>query len=587
MNVSDYVVQFLEALGLGHVFTVSGGGSIFLCDALARAKSIKYVCCHHEQACTTAAEGYARARNHVGAAIVTSGPGGTNAVTGVAGAWLDGVPMIVISGQAFLKQTITDHPGLRQLGVQEINIVDIVRPITKYAVMVKHPVEIRYHLEKAWHLATTGRMGPVWLDIPGDIQNAEIDPEIMTGYIPVQEPMPSARVAARAVAFNLVKSQRPLIHIGQGVRNAGAEERLFRLLDDYGIPVVSGRNANDVIPSAHPCYIGRPGTFAQRGANFAVQLCDFYLAVGTRLTLTQTGYNSKDYARGAAQIVQVDIDQAELDKGTLRDPVKIRADAKAFLTELADALDELPRPDWSAWLARCQSLRDRYPVVLPEYKEQKHGINSYHFIQALSDAARADDVIVTDMGFAFQVTHQTWKVKSGQRLFTNCGLASMGWGLPAAIGAAIASSRRVILIAGEGGFQMTMQELATVMHHKLNIKMFVLNNGGYATIKQTQELGFQGRLMGVNEDTGLSFPDLSLVAASYGMAGGDLGNVANLNIALSIPGPFICQINLDPNQPQAPRAINRRNPDGSMNPTPLEDAWPFLSPEVIQKEMQL
>ncbi len=396
----------------------------------------------------------------------------------------------------------------------------------------------------------------------------------------------TSRTPASEVAELLAKAKRPLLHFGQGIRHGGCEREWLLFAHDHHIPFVTARNANDVVPSADFLYIGRPGTFAQRGANFAVQLCDLYLAIGTRLSLTQTGYNSKDYARNA-RIVQVDIDQAELDKGTLRDPISICADAGVFLKELQDLVGELP--DWSVWVRRCQYLRDKYPVCLPEYKEQKSYVNSYWFLEVLSTVAQAGDVVVTDMGFAFQNTHQTWKVKEGQRLFTNCGLAPMGWGLPAAVGACLGSGSRTILVAGEGGLMMNIQELATVAHHKLPIKIFVLNNGGYLTIKQTQQFGFEGRLMGVNEDTGLSFPDFRHIAHAHGikyvMWANHRSMEADIRFRLSLPGPLMAEIVMDPNQAQAPRALNRRNPDGTMNPTKLEDAYPFLPEEEIRECM--
>lgn len=368
------------------------------------------------------------------------------------------------------------------------------------------------------------------------------------------------------------------------MRHATQELRL--LVDAAHIPYVTARNANDIFPSSDPLNIGRPGTFAQRGANFAVQLADLYLAIGTRLSLTQTGYNSKDYARNA-QIVQVDVDRFELEKDTLRNPLKIRAEAKDFLTELLKELKDTP--DWSLWVKRCQYLRDKYPVVLPEYKEQKNYVNSYFFIEVLSSLSSPEDQVVTDMGFAFQNTHQAWKIKEGQRLITNCGLAPMGWGLPASIGACIATGRRTIAIVGEGGLMMNIQELATVMHHQLPIKIFVLNNGGYLTIKQTQQFGFEGRLMGVNVDTGLSFPDLRAIANAHKIGTIRLDSHSGLKgwIYHFLQGkePVLVEIMMDPDQPQAPRALNRRNADGTMNPTKLEDAYPFLPPEELEEAM--
>ncbi len=384
----------------------------------------------------------------------------------------------------------------------------------------------------------------------------------------------------------LVKSKRPLFHIGNGVRESADE--FLKLIEYLQIPFVTARNGNDLCESRHPFYIGRPGTFAQRGANFAVQTCDLYIAIGTRLSLAQTGYNSLDYAR-EAKIIHVNIDQAELDKGTLRNPINICMDAGEFLKELSGFWEYLSGCEWGEWVKRCQSWRDRYPVVLPEYKEEKGYVNSYQFISVLSSCAASGDTIVTDMGFAFQNTHQAWEVKKGQRLITNCGLAPMGWGLPAAVGAAFATGRRVICITGEGGLMFNIQELATIMHHQPPTKIFVLNNGGYLTIKQTQEQGFEGRLMGSTEKD-LSFPSMMAVGSTFNLFHiciTDNEWLTRLPTFLDTDGPALCEIVMSPDQPQAPKALNRRNPDGTMNPTKLEDSFPFLPPEVIAEEMKL
>ena len=596
MRVADYVIEFFENQGVEHIFTVSGGGSIFLCDALAVAKKMKYVACHHEQAASMATEAYARVRQGLGVTLVTSGPGGTNSVTGIAGSWLDHVPHVTISGQVFLAQTIRNHPGLRTLGVQEINIVDIVRPITKYAVMVEDAQEIRYHLEKAVYLATHGRPGPTWIDIPANIQNADIDPAALNGFDPKEYEVhldPDLEAKVEQVVELLKSARRPLVHVGQGVRIAGAEKEFFELVEKYRLPFVTARNANDMVSWDHELYAGRPGTFAQRGANFAVQTSDLYLAIGTRLSLAQTGYNAKDYARNA-KVIMVDIDQAELDKDTVDLHLKIQTDAKLFLEELSRQLSqvELDNQQWNQWLTQCQRWKRKYPVVLPEYKEQTGSINSYHFIDILSDVLTPNDVVVTDMGFAFQNTHQAFRVKKGQRVFTNCGLASMGWGLPAAVGACFGSGKkRTVCIAGEGGLLMTIQEMATVMHHRLPVKLFVLNNGGYLTIKQTQELGFDGRLMGINEESGLSFPDFMTIAEAYRFKGVRLKSHQDLKKqieeVMNHEGPVLCEIMMDPNQMQAPKAVNRRNADGTMTQTPLEDSYPFLDPKEIEENLDI
>ncbi|OFW26691.1 MAG: hypothetical protein A3H27_13135 [Acidobacteria bacterium RIFCSPLOWO2_02_FULL_59_13] len=596
MRVSDYVIEFFENQGVDNIFTVSGGGSIFLCDALGMAKKMKYVACHHEQAASMATEAYARVRQGLGVTLVTSGPGGTNAVTGVAGSWLDHVPHVTISGQVFLAQTIGKHPGLRTLGVQELNIVDIVRPITKYAVMIEDAQTIRFHLEKAVYLATHGRPGPVWIDIPANIQNAQIDPAALKVFDPKEYavPLDPELKAKVAQVVKLLKSaRRPLVHIGQGVRIAAAGKEFFELVETYRLPFLTARNANDMAPWDHELYAGHPGTFAQRGANFAVQTSDLYLAIGTRLSLAQTGYNAKDYARNA-KVIMVDIDQAELDKDTVNLHLKIQTDAKLFLDELNRQLyrEKLDNQQWAQWLKQCQQWRRKYPVVLPEYREQIGSVNSYHFIDVLSDVLTPDDVVVTDMGFSFQNTHQAFRVKKGQRVFTNCGLASMGWGLPAAVGACFArGKKRTVCIAGEGGLLMTIQEMATVMHHRLPVKLFVLYNGGYLTIKQTQELGFEGRLMGSDEESGISFPDLMKIAEAHRFKAVRLTSHQNLKTQIedimNHEGPVLCQIMMDPNQLQAPKAINRRNADGTMKQTPLEDSYPFLDPKEVEENLSI
>ncbi len=594
MRLADYVIQFLEDLNIGHVFTVTGGGSIVLCDALGQSKKLKYVACHHEQTSAMAAEAYARVSGGIGVTLVTLGPGATNTITGVAGSWLDHVPHLIISGQSYSKQTIQEKTGLRTFGVQEIDIVTLVGSISKYAVMVKDPGDIRYHLEKAVYLAKYGRPGPVWLDIPADVQNAQINPGTLKGFNPEECSTPidaefEAKVAE--VAKLMMSARRPLIHVGQGVRLANAESEFAELVECYGLPFVTARNANDIMAFEHPLLVGRPGTFGQRGANFAVQTADFYLAIGTRLSLSQTGFNAGDYARNA-KVVMVDIDQAELNKDTVKLHLKIQADARVFLSALLKQLDKQAIGDLGSWRERCQTWKQKYPPVLPEYRSQKESVNSYHFIDVLSDVATKDDIIVTDMGFSFQNTHQAFKVKKGQRMFTNCGLASMGWGLPAAIGACFGGGkRRTICLAGDGGFMMNLQEMATVFHHQLPIKIFILNNGGYSTIKQTQELGLDGRLMGVNHETGLSFPDFQLLAQAFGFKRALIKTHDDLKEqiegALSSDEPMLCEVIIDPNQLQAPRAINRRDSSGRTKQTPLEDSFPFLSEEEINQNMEV
>ena len=590
VRLADFVISYLEREGVREVFTVSGGGSIYLNDALAINKKVKYYCCHHEQAVAIASEAYARVKSGIGVSLVTTGPGGTNAITGVACSWMDSVPHLVISGQVFFNQTIR-NTGLRQLGVQEINIIDIVKPITKYAVMVTDPQKIKYHLQKAIYLAKNARPGPVWLDIPANIQMTEIDENNLECFDPAEIKLEqdgdlSAEVAKVVELLKL--SKRPLLHVGQGVKLAGAVQEFMELIEKHNLPFVTARNANDIVNTDHPLFIGRPGTFAQRAGNFAVQNADVYIAIGTRLSFPQTGYNSKDYARNAIKIM-VDIDKAELEKDSLQLDIKICNSAKDFLQELMHQLEGISI-DTAEWVDMCRLWKEKYPVVLPEYKELKEGVNSFYFADKLSQILTNDDVIVTDMGFAFQTTHMAFKLKKGQRLFTNSGLAPMGWGLPAAIGACIANDKKkVICIAGEGGFQMNLQELATVMHNKLPIKIFIYNNKGYLTIKQTQQYGFESRLMGCDETTGLSFPDLIKVSEAYGIKAVKIENQEDLEekikYVIDYPGPILCEVIMEDDQEQIPKFLNRKNVEGKTIYTRLEDLYPYLSEEELEENM--
>ena len=587
MKLSDYVVSFIENLGVDAVFLLSGGGSIHLCDSFGKSKKIKYFACHHEQAAAMATEAYARVSGKIGVSLVTSGPGGTNAITGVAGSWMDSVPHLVLSGQVHSSQTIA-HTGTRQIGVQEINIIDMIMPITKYAVIITDPQTIRYHLEKAVYLATTGRFGPVWLDIPANVQLAQIDEHSLKVFTPEEHTLPISQNTMSSIAQLLKNAQRPLIHVGQGIRHAHAEEQLLNIAETYNIPFVTARNANDIFPSKHPLNIGRPGTWAHRAANFAVQNADVYIAVGTRLSMSTTGYNGKDFARNAIKIM-VDIDESELNKPTLSIDYKIHADAKVFLDELDNHLQGTSLRT-AEWINQCNAWKEKYPVVLPEFREQKEFVNVYHFVDVLSDLCTKDDIVVTDMGLAFQVTHQAFKVKQGQRMFTNSGLAAMGWGLPAAVGACIGGHlRRTICMNGDGGIMLNLQELQTISHNKLPVKIILYNNAGYLTIRQTQEYGFEGRYVGSHEQSGVDFPDFELLAKSFHLPYTKITThtelVEKLQSVLDQPGPSFCEVMVDQNQLQHHRALSKRKEDGTMEPRPFEDLFPFIDRKEFKENM--
>jgi len=592
MRLADYVIKFLEEKKIKTVFTVSGGGSIFLCDALQKAKKLNYVSCHHEQAVSFAAESYSRIKNKPGAAIITTGPGGTNCTTGVACCWIDSVPTMFISGQVYLNQTI-GNSGLRQVGVQEFDIVSMVKSSTKYAVIVKDPKEIKFHLEKAYYLSLEGRPGPVWVDIPANIQNAEINPKKLKGFEIKKKKKNKHDLdeKIKRVAKLLTQYDRPLLHLGQGVKIAGGETYLRKLLNNCQIPFALTWNASDLIESNHPNYIGRPGAFAERGTNFIIQNCNLYIALGTRLPFMVTGYNAKDFARNAKKVM-IDIDKIEVNKTNVNIDLKICCDAKYFLKKL---LKYLPKKlnlskKRQSWGKYCANIRKKYPIVLEKFKKQKKTINSYVFIEKLSDILTKDDIVVTDMGLSFVGTHQAFKVKKGQKLFTNSGHAPMGWGLPAAVGAYYASmKKRIICITGEGGLQMNIQEFATIMHNKLPIKTFIYNNGGYLTIKQTQQLGFNSRIMGSNSKTGLSFPNYKKIAESHKIKYVKIANIKdfnkNIKKILIDSKPVICELMIDHNQEQMPKAINKRMPDGSSVATKYEDMYPFLPSREIKENM--
>ncbi|PPR41480.1 MAG: Acetolactate synthase large subunit [Alphaproteobacteria bacterium MarineAlpha5_Bin12] len=593
MNLSDYVVSFLENKGIKNVFTVSGGGSIFLCDALYRAKKLRYVCNHHEQAVAMSAEAYSRCSNKIGASIVTTGPGGTNSITGTACCWIDSIPTITISGQVFLNQTI-GNSGLRQLGVQEINIIDIVKPITKYAVMVTDPLTIGFHLEKAFYIATSGRPGPVWIDIPANIQNSQINIRKLKIFTENKSKKKTNKSLTERKISKIIKllnkSKRPIIHAGHGVRLSKSKDLLLKFIEKNNLPLLTSWNGADLIEDSHKLFIGRPGTFSSRAPNFALQKCDLYISIGTRLPYAITGYDSQDYAREAVKIM-VDIDKNELNKKSLKINLKVNSDAKDFLQKICQKrLKNTKRFD--KWILNCKKWVKRYPIIDPKYKFQRNSVNSYYFIDQLSKNLKGNDIIVTDMGLSFVGTYQAIRVKKNQKIFTNSGHAPMGWGLPAAIGACIAANRKkIILLSGEGGLQMNIQELATIMHEKLPIKIFIYNNGGYLTIKQTQQLGFKSRIMGSDKKSGISFPDYKKISQSHKISYIKINNhkymYKKISKFLISNKPGICELILDNEQPQIPKAINKRLEDGTIQPSKLDDLYPFLDPQELKEVLDV
>ena len=586
MRVTDFIMKRLVEHGVRHVFMIPGGGAMHLDDSIGLCTDLSFTCNHHEQACAIGAEGYSRASGRLGVVIVTSGPGGTNTLTGVTGQWTDSVPVLYISGQIKYETSIESCKvlGLRQLGDQEINIVDIVRPITKYAAFVKNPNEIKRHLDKAIYIATHGRPGPVWLDIPLNVQGAEIEESSLEAYDEKEDEAAHhggglALKVKQAIEL-LKKSERPVFVAGGGLRISGAQGLFLDVVGKLGMPVLSTFNGFDLIPTDHPLYIGRIGTIGGRAGNFALQNSDLYLSVGSRNNIRQISYNWSSYARGAKKII-VDIDAAELKKPTLKPDIAICADAKAFLEELKKQLDGLELPRLRSWHEWCIERRRKYPAAGPEDAKDKATVDLYRFCRVLTELLDENEIVVAGNGSACVGLFQAGVVKRGQRIFWNSGCATMGYDLPAAIGASIANGKKkVICLAGDGSMQMNIQELQTIVYHKLPVKIFYLNNNGYVSMRQTQNSFFGGRIVASDEKSGVSFPDIIKVGLAYGLhteaiAGAD--NMAGtIKKVLDIAGPVLCEVKLVTDYIFSPKLSSERKPDGRIVSKPMEDMYPFL-----------
>ena len=595
IKLSAWVANELVQHGVTQAFMLTGGGAMHLNHSIGTHREISTIFCHHEQALAMAAEAYGRLTQKLALVNVTSGPGGTNAITGVYGAYVDSIGVLVISGQVKTETTVR-HSGLplRQLGDQELDIEPIVRPITKYAAMVTDPLSIRYHLEKAIHLATTGRPGPVWLDIPLDVQAAMIDPnELQPGFDPAEldEPWKATDVdaAAAAIIERLLQAERPVAFAGAGVRISGAHADFLRLVDKLGIPVVTGWNAHDVIWDSHPLYCGRPGTIGDRGGNMVTQSSDLLLVLGSRLNIRQVSYNWTSFAR-AAYKVWVDIDPVELQKPTVKPDMPVVADLKDLIPALIAAAPEKPAEKHGEWLAWARERGPKFPTVLPEYR-QSEMCHPYVAMEAMFEALDDDDVIVTGNGSACVVGFQTAKLKPGQRLWTNSGCATMGYDLPAAIGvcAARGIDKRVICVAGDGSIMMNIQELQTIVGYAMPVKIFLLNNNGYVSIFQTHRNFFNGVEVGGGPKSNVTFPDFSKVVTAFGFAyrratnHGELENA--IRATLDTPGPAVCEIFIDETVPFAPKLGAKQHPDGRITSPALEDLSPFLPREVLRDNM--
>jgi acetolactate synthase I/II/III large subunit len=591
VKISDYIVEYLASVGITDAFMVTGGGAMHLNDSFGKNKNINCIPFHHEQSCAFAADSYFRLTNRLPVVNVTTGPGSTNAITGVYGAWVDSIGMIVISGQV-KWETVVRSTGLplRQLGDQEVDITRIVESITKYAVMVNDPQSIRYHLERALYLATSGRPGPVWLDIPMNIQGAFVDPKKLTAYDPTEDTLiyeNDVTTACDKILRRIERAKRPVILAGSGVWRSGQHSNFIQLINKLKIPITTAWNSNDLVTDDNPYYAGRPGTIGNRAGNFTVQNADFILVLGCRLNIRMVSYNWDSFARSAFKAI-VDIDSIELKKQTVKADLPVHADLRNIIPKLLSE-NYTPSTQHVEWLGWCQERCRRYPVIQPEYWNSKK-VNNYCFTQTLFEELDENDVIVTADGAAAVVTFQAAIIKEGQRLFHNSGCAPMGYDLPAAIGACIASGKkRVICIAGDGSIQMNLQELQTIIGNNLPIKLFILNNDGYLSIKQTQQSYFNGNLIGCDPDSGVTLPSLYKVMRAYGIPYRSCRNHDEMRDKIQNniqgAGPQACEVFLDLTQGFAPKLASRQLEDGRIVSPALEDMYPFLSREELKKNM--
>ncbi len=589
MRVADYVMDAIGKAGVRHVFMLPGGGAMHLNDALAQS-GLEYVPCHHEQACGIAAEAYGRITENIGVALVTTGPGATNVLTPVAGAWIESSPLLVVSGQVKRADRLRGAP-LRQRGTQEVDIVPIVARVTKYAVTIESPESIRYHMEKALHLARTGRRGPVWIDIPLDVQAVPVDPAALEGFIAGPTATPGGHAAEVEATLALLRdAERPLVLAGHGVRLSGAAEEFRLLVEELGVPVVTTWNALDLLHEDHPLCAGRPGVVAQRAPNFAVQTCDLLIAIGCRLDNVVTAYDPANFARQACKVV-VDVDPNELQKLQMDVERKVCADARDFIVALTAAARSAPAGARPAWIERIASWKRRYPSRSVGRESRDGAISHYDLVEALSETAPPGILIATgSSGLAVEAFYTAFKNKPGQRVFLTSGLGAMGYGLAAAIGACLANGRKPMLaVESDGSLMLNLQELATLKSLALPITLVIMNNNGYASIRNTQRNYFSGRFIGTGPESRLWMPDFQRLAAAFELPSMCIDSpadlAASLHRAFAADGPLLCEVRLAENEVLAPKVSAIPCPDGSIISMPLEDMTPLLPLETLAAEL--
>ncbi|MCR5102806.1 MAG: thiamine pyrophosphate-binding protein [Butyrivibrio sp.] len=619
IRLADYVAGFLVQKGVRDVFSVVGGGAMHLNDAFGHNEGLHVTYNHHEQACAMAAESYARLNNEIAAVCVTTGPGGTNAITGVLGGWLDSIPMFIISGQvrydttARYAQQYTDGLSLRAVGDQEYDIVKSVAPMTKYAVMIENPNQIKYALEKAWNLATTGRPGPVWIDIPVNYQGGFIETDDLIGYDSESDDSYNSNIPPEVsdqTVKNIIEkikfAKRPVFHAGYGIRLAGAYDIFRNVIDKLGIPVVTYWNAVDLIETDNPLYVGRAGNMGDRAGNWAIQNADLIIAVGTRISIRQVGYNWKTWAPDA-EVIMVDIDRAEMKKPTLHVDMPVWADAKDFLEKMDIILDkmmsvtknsilsDLNNSDGDSysdnrWVDICCKWKEKYPVVgNAQIEGSSNGANVYAFINALSNMLPEGSYTAVSNGACCVAGHQAYVIKKDTRFIINSAVASMGYGLPAAIGLCIASGRKpTICLEGDGSIMMNLQELQTVLTNNLPVKIFIINNQGYHSIRITQNNLFSNNSnVGIGPESGdLSFPEYRKIAEAFGYpyfeihSNGEMDEI--LEEVLSDDRAVICEVFTDTTQVWQPKSSTKKLEDGTLVSPPLDDLAPFLPREELE-----
>ena len=607
-RIADYIADFLVSNGITDCFSVVGGGAMHLNDAFGHKEGLRCTYNHHEQACAIAAEAYARLENKMALLCVTTGPGGTNAITGVLGGWLDSIPMFVVSGQVRYDTTaryceqFTDGHKLRAVGDQEFDITKSVSAMCKYAVMLEEPEKIRFVLEKAFHIAKTGRPGPVWIDVPVNFQGMMIETDGLESYFGSDEQKKDDSVLPEKVDTKTVQNviekiknaKRPVLYAGNGIRLSGGYLEFRKAVEKLGIPVCTYWDSIDIIETEYPLYVGRGGNMGDRAGNFAVQNADLILAVGNRLPIRVTGYNFKTWAR-EAEVIMVDIDPAELKKPTIHVEFPIHADAKDFFEQMNLSLEKEAAPVFrnNDWIYACQNWKKKYPVVLERHKNENDGFaNAYAAFDIISRSLPENTVTVTSNGTCCVAGHQTWFIKNGSRFFNNNAVASMGYGLPASIGACIANGRKLtVCLEGDGSIMMNLQELQTVVTNKLPVKIILINNSGYHSIRQTQTNLFSNHCkVGIGEESGdLSFPQFKKIAAAFDIPYFEAhsnGEVKSAFEGMMSESSFaICEIFVSTEQFFEPKNSARRLEDGTMVSAPLEDLCPFLSREELKSNM--